>query len=166
MEYNSNSSSDLEKETCYEKRELYAVGCNAVIFNSRDEVLLLLRSNNNIYRPNSWDLPGGKMISIEKPNEAIRRETFEETGIYIDVLTAIDVEFLNKPTCINKILSIKYLAICYKTTVKLSKEHKHHCWSSIKNLPTDLDIDIKRLILKGSLILPFLKNDYNHVLRL
>lgn len=53
----------------------------AIALWSGDKVLMQLRDNNpNIYEPNKWNLPGGKMEGSESSVEAIKREFVEETG--------------------------------------------------------------------------------------
>lgn len=56
----------------------FTVSAAVVIFNSRNEVLLL----NHVLRPFSgWGLPGGFLDAGEQPDVAIRREIREETGL-------------------------------------------------------------------------------------
>jgi len=56
----------------------FTVSVAAVILNDRCEVLLL----NHVLRPYSgWGLPGGFIEHGEQPDDAIRREIREETGI-------------------------------------------------------------------------------------
>lgn len=66
----------------------FTVSAAAVILNPNNEVLLL----NHVLRPNSgWGLPGGFLDSGEQPDEAIRREIREETGIEMDSLRMLRV---------------------------------------------------------------------------
>ena len=56
----------------------FTVSAGAVVLNRDGEVLLL----NHILRPGSgWGIPGGFLDRGEQPEEAIRREMREETGI-------------------------------------------------------------------------------------
>lgn len=56
-----------------------------IIINTDNEILLQLRDNSpDVFHPNKWGLPGGAMCPGEFPDEAIRREFFEETGLSID----------------------------------------------------------------------------------
>lgn len=43
------------------------------------EILFLMRKN----KPIGWSLPGGKFDEYEKPEAAMAREVFEETGLMI-----------------------------------------------------------------------------------
>jgi 8-oxo-dGTP diphosphatase len=144
----------------FEIRELFAVGCNAVVFNKKSEVLLLKRSNSPAYRPNLWDLPGGKVEKNETPEIAIVRETFEETGLKIDLLRPFDFELLKKPTCNFPVLSIKFIAICNEESVSLSVEHDKFIWNNTNNLPNDLGYNIKNVVLTAAKFLGFWQNSY------
>ena len=59
-------------------QQKFTVSAAAIITNDNGEVLLL----NHVLRPFSgWGLPGGFLGAGEQPEEAIRREIREETGI-------------------------------------------------------------------------------------
>jgi ADP-ribose pyrophosphatase YjhB (NUDIX family) len=59
-------------------QQKFTVSAAAVITNSEGKVLLL----NHLLRPFSgWGLPGGFLTSAEQPEEAIKREILEETGM-------------------------------------------------------------------------------------
>ncbi len=56
----------------------FTASVGAVITNERDEILLL----EHILRPGSgWGMPGGFIEYDEQPEEAIKREIREETGL-------------------------------------------------------------------------------------
>ena len=58
------------------------IGAGIIFLNSNNEVLLLLRDNNqSIPYPNMWDIPGGKVEKNEIPEETVRREMKEEMEI-------------------------------------------------------------------------------------
>lgn len=62
------------------------VGCSAAIFDEAGRVLLTRRADNG-----QWCLPSGGMEPGESPSEAVIRETFEETGLYVRVKRLIGV---------------------------------------------------------------------------
>ena len=57
------------------------VGCSAVLFDANREKILLTRRGDN----GQWCLPSGGVETGESVTEAIKRETWEETGLVIDV---------------------------------------------------------------------------------
>ena len=59
------------------------VGVGAVVFNARDEILLIKRGKAP--RLGEWMVPGGTLEWGETLIEAARREVKEETGIDIEV---------------------------------------------------------------------------------
>jgi 8-oxo-dGTP diphosphatase len=53
----------------------------AILVNSENKILLQLRSKNDIYYPNCWTLPGGKVEENETVEQALEREIEEELGV-------------------------------------------------------------------------------------
>jgi len=61
------------------------VGTSIIFFNSRNEVLLVLRDDKpSIACPNMWDLPGGHVEDGETPAECIVREMLEEIEVNVE----------------------------------------------------------------------------------
>lgn len=54
-----------------------------------NKVLCMKRSLVNPVAPNMWELPGGKVYSIETSKEAALRELKEETGIELNQLDSL-----------------------------------------------------------------------------
>ena len=64
----------------------FTVSAAAVILNGKKEVLLL----EHLLRPGSgWGLPGGFLDKGESPEQAIKRELLEETGIELSSLRLV-----------------------------------------------------------------------------
>src|ERR1700754_4353228 len=70
----------------------FAVTAGAVVCDERGRVLLL----RHVLRQGSgWGIPGGFLKSGEQPEEAIRRELREETGLELDSLEMVFVRALD-----------------------------------------------------------------------
>jgi len=69
--------------------ETIILGVGAVVWNERNEVLLVHRSNPP--RQNEWSLPGGKVEFGETLRAAVVREVREETGLAIEIVGLVDV---------------------------------------------------------------------------
>ena len=64
------------------------IGCSGAIFNDDSHVLLVKRSDNG-----KWCLPGGYAEVNQTPQENLRRELREETGLEVTVGALIDVYY-------------------------------------------------------------------------
>ena len=62
------------------KESFYNIGVKAVILNDSRQVLLLSITRRNGI-DTYWDLPGGRIADGEMPEDTLRREVIEETGI-------------------------------------------------------------------------------------
>ena len=59
----------------------FLIGVTGIIFNDRDEVLLV----KHTYRQVKWSLPGGYLKAKEHPTEGLEREIKEETGLMVSI---------------------------------------------------------------------------------
>ncbi|HXJ00278.1 MAG TPA: NUDIX hydrolase [Micropepsaceae bacterium] len=65
------------------------VGVGAVIFNARNEIVLIRRGQEP--RAGEWSIPGGRLEWGESVREALLREVREETGLIVEIAGLIDV---------------------------------------------------------------------------
>jgi|SRR5687768_14800150 len=63
-------------------RPLFQVFAAGVIFNQENKILLV-KSTYQRFHP--WGLPGGSLEYDESPEEAVKREVWEETGLIVEV---------------------------------------------------------------------------------
>jgi 8-oxo-dGTP pyrophosphatase MutT (NUDIX family) len=70
------------------------VSANAVVVNKAGEVLLILRDDVRL-----WGLPGGMLDGGETPAEAVVREVYEETGIQVNPVRLMGLQFWPLPPC-------------------------------------------------------------------
>jgi ADP-ribose pyrophosphatase YjhB (NUDIX family) len=74
-------------------QEKFTVSAAAVVINPEGKVLLL----NHLLRPFSgWGLPGGFLTAAEQPEEAIRREIMEETGLELNKVAMYRVQTIRR----------------------------------------------------------------------
>ena len=63
-------------------RPLFQVFAAGVIFN-QDNKILLVKSTYQRFHP--WGLPGGSLDYGESPEDAVKREVWEETGLIVEI---------------------------------------------------------------------------------
>jgi len=130
-------------------------GCvTAVII--RDGKLLLLKRNEEPFK-GMWDLPGGYMEQNELPEEALKRELKEESGIEECELTRIG-EFPGTATWKDNkfaVISFAYLAD-FKGNVRLNGENSNFVFKKID------EIDINDIAFDSNVeIVKKVKNDFS-----
>ncbi|MDE5577548.1 MAG: NUDIX domain-containing protein [Oscillospiraceae bacterium] len=100
----------------------------SIIFNRNlGKVLLIQRSGNDPTGANTWENAGGNVEYGEIPEEAMKREIREETGI-----TEIIIEKVAYVTLVNAkepYLIIAYLCEAQTEVVTLSNEHQAFIWA-------------------------------------
>ena len=73
-------------------QDKFTVSAAAVILNEKDEVLIL---NHALRFYSGWGLPGGFIERGEQPEDGIRREIREETGIELESLRLLHVRVID-----------------------------------------------------------------------
>ena len=115
----------------------FTVSAGAIVLNPKNEVLLL----HHILRPGSgWGIPGGFLDHGEQPDEAVRREVLEETGIEIT-----DVDLLRMQT-LNRHIEFVYSARSDGDPRVLSREITDLGWFRPESLPEGLPHAHKSMI--------------------
>jgi 8-oxo-dGTP diphosphatase len=64
------------------------LGVGAVIWNDKDEVVLIRRGKEP--KRNQWSIPGGHLEWGESLHDAILREVREETGLIVEIAGLVD----------------------------------------------------------------------------
>ena len=134
----------------------YGQTVRGILYNEKNEILLLKRHSNSRTNPNMWELPGGKVDSGEFFDEALIREFKEETGLDIllgDFYYAIQDDFPHKRTVVT-ILEVE-IKPKTSTNIMISDEHVDYMWcnpSKILNLELSSSL-IKLLKANSELLL-------------
>lgn len=68
------------------KSRFMFVGASVIIKDSKGNILLGKRSDNNFAYPSYWGLPGGLVDAGEFLGEAAKREIMEELGVKIKII--------------------------------------------------------------------------------
>ena len=118
-------------------QEKFTVSAAAVITDEEGKVLLL----NHLLRPFSgWGLPGGFVNAGEQPEEAIRREIREETGMEINNVTMFRVRTIRRH------IEILFTAEPSGEATVQSREILGLGWFGIDDLPEALPRSQKNVI--------------------
>lgn len=119
----------------------------SIIFNKKlNKFLLIQRCSKDDVGANTWENAGGNVEYGETPEEAIKREIREETGI-----TDVNIKRVAYVTLINgekPYLIIAYLCGTTTETVTLSNEHQKFIWANKEDcqrlLPKEIIFDFEK----------------------
>jgi 8-oxo-dGTP diphosphatase len=124
-----DSNQSGEQDPDEEGRFLVALG--AVIEHPETgRILLLKRAEDVDWLPGVWEDIGGRMKQFEKPEDALRREVREESGLEIEIVKPINVFHLfhGEMTARNELIIITYWCRAASDVVVLSHEHSEYRW--------------------------------------
>lgn len=101
-------------------------GAFAIILNEKNEVLLLHRTDKDL-----WNLPGGKVEAGEAPWEACVREVKEETGLDVVVDRCVGLYYKREQD------EVVFQFVCTITGGELTKtdEARDHQYVSLERMP-------------------------------
>ena len=110
---------------------MVAVGA-MIEHDSSGKILLVKRSDKANYLPGIWEDLGGRIKQFEEPEDALRREVKEETGLEVEILKPLAVfhDYYGERTAENELLIITYWCKAKSDQVILSDEHTEHQWVS------------------------------------
>ena len=103
----------------------------AIIENDRGEILLIKRSPDSEL-PNCWEDAGGHLKQSESPEDGLRREIEEETGIKdIEIIKPLTVFHVYKKDIKKEgkqLIGISYWCKTTTSNITLSHEHTDFKW--------------------------------------
>lgn len=106
----------------------YTPAVAIVIINQNGQILSLLRSESDNWKPLHWGLPGGHIDEGETPFEAALRETKEECNLDVNPIYADSII-----TDENYRIYL-YYAVQYSGDIQLSFEHSEYKWYTVDEL--------------------------------
>lgn len=95
----------------------------------KDNKFLLLKRSDP---PHAWGPPGGKLNINEDPENGLKREVREETGMQIEIQVPVNVWFGNFQG--KTFLSIDYLCAASGNNLQLSNEHTDFKWLTLQEI--------------------------------
>lgn len=134
---------------------LNRVIAKTLVFDKDGDVLILVRSDDDMHRPGDYDLPGGKVDEGENYVAAAAREAMEEAGLKLDP-DAMHLTFCTTKVAtheesgddVNLIWLGFVTKLATKLPVALSHEHKAYGWH-----PIDEAIKLSQGLTLGSFLL-------------
>jgi 8-oxo-dGTP diphosphatase len=119
----------------------FYLAVKGIIRNTEGKILVLKRSETDDHKPGVWETPGGGMDQEESPQEALRREITEETGLGVTVQEPFNVFTFHKDTGEFKV-GMTFLCDMVEGEVILSDEHSEYRWiqasmfKDLKSIPS------------------------------
>jgi len=117
-----------------------------VVLDEGGRVLLLRHA---LRKGSGWGIPGGFMMSGEQPEDAVRREVREETGLALEKVELAFVRSLGHVRQVEVIFRASMKAAALKG-LKKNFEIERAQWFALDALPSDVGRD-QRLIIERAL---------------
>jgi 8-oxo-dGTP diphosphatase len=110
----------------------YFLAVRGLVYNDRNEILVMQRSSKSRHQPGFWEFPGGKVDPGENFADAIVREFKEETGLEVKI-----EKVLGSGEWEREDYRIAYLFLQVKQiggVLQMSAEHDDLAWVSQNRL--------------------------------
>ncbi|QQS16056.1 MAG: NUDIX hydrolase [Candidatus Moraniibacteriota bacterium] len=114
---------------------------HALLFNEKQEVLLIRRSLSEDVLPGVWDIPGGTLHDGEDPVEGAIRETTEEVGLNIKNLSLFHYTSNIDQKKNKQFIRLIFIGTCDSFDVVLNPEdHDKYQWVPSSHLPQNMEL--------------------------
>lgn len=130
----------LQRLVVIAREALFNVTTSAVLLDERGRVLLLA----HVFRSPPWGIPGGFIGAGEQPEEAMRREVREETG-----LEARDLEVVSVRQAPGRKVEILFRGLASGDPRPDGFEISEGRWVDPAALPPDVDEDLRERIQRA-----------------
>jgi 8-oxo-dGTP diphosphatase len=112
-------------------RFMVAVGA-VVELGQSGKILISQRSDSLDWHPSEWETVYGRIDQFEDPEDGLRRELREETGLndleIVDLLTVWHILRGSEKLVENDLIGITYWCRTQTETIQLSQEHQAYQW--------------------------------------
>jgi mutator protein MutT len=115
-----------------ERRNFRAAG-KAVIINEKGLILLIKRAGDETHLENLWDVPGGRFEHGEKPQQGLKREVMEESGLEVEVMDPVTSWTFMRDNG-EQVFGTTFLCEPEGLEVELGDEHTDFQWVEKKEL--------------------------------
>jgi ADP-ribose pyrophosphatase YjhB (NUDIX family) len=123
----------------------FTVTAGAVVRDEAGRVLLLRHA---LRKGSGWGIPGGFLVRGEQPEEAVRREVREETGL---ALERVELAFVRTLEHVNQVEVIFRAEMAASALEGLRKnfEIERAQWFALDALPADVGRDQRQIIARA-----------------
>ncbi len=122
-----------------------SIAVKALIVNDKQELLLIRRRDNDVHKPGTWEIAGGRLDAGEDPFLGMIREAKEETNLDIEVKEPLGVHHFTRDDG-QVITMIVFLCGAVSGEVKLSEEHTDFEWLNVDDAYSKIVSDFKKEI--------------------
>ncbi len=113
----------------------------AGIIEKEDKYLILRRSNEKDFLPNTLEMVTGRLEENEPPELGLLREVKEETSLDVSIIMPVHTGFFYRGGKEFPMVFIMYWCLYKKGQVKLSWEHSEFVWMAIDEILAEKELE-------------------------
>ena len=123
----------------------FGLSVSVLINDGEGRLLLLKRSMKSRFWAGQWETPGGKIDAGESFDQALVRETKEETGLTISLDCVAGVSEFELPH--TRVVLLFMTAHVVSGEVRLSEEHEEYAWLFMEEFAQkDLTVGLRKAL--------------------